>query len=391
MCPKAKVTQVWLLYRAIQVGGLVLILTVIGCNAVRDQGQLPMSSSSSATMAPLADRPVGAQASPSQQISGPFVGSEKIMADLKAAGFSVADPNVHWGVTIAVDAEQATGGFSAEAEEGVIILHWAKVPDASGYEVFRSTQPVIPLLMGTMLTMETGANTSGADGNRWSDNTVAANTRYYYAVLAVTKTTSCSLVATGSAATPAQNQPLTGHSGSNPNREGEHVTTPSTTSRTEGRADLEAAERQAIRQKDGVTRIAQGQHAGTVPNSTYWFGADLDVGDGSSLAETDDGEFHDLFEIHKLADGRFALVGYVSADAVANLKQAKAGTRFTLYSRRWTGAPEIVSIRIPSGHLRMAGASSPGSGSDVVAGRYFSSWPARIEENHFRTMELEWK
>lgn len=189
---------------------------------------------------------------PAQQVSGPFAGSEKKMADMRAAGFSVADPSVHWGVTIVVDAEQTTGGFSAETEENLITLHWAKVPQATNFEIFRSIHPVIPLLMETTRTMETGGNSADAQTNHWPDNQVVANTRYYYAVLGITSSHGCSLVATGSAVATPQPQPQTDLQGGGPNHDSEQVTKSPTYFESAEPLDIEAAKGAAVTQETAI-------------------------------------------------------------------------------------------------------------------------------------------
>src|SRR5579862_724082 len=108
---------------AVQLCLLSVALTMIGCQAVRDRDQTVASP--------------GVQTGQAQRALGPIVGSDKIMSDMRAAGFSVADPKVQWGVTVVVNAEQTSGGFFADAETGGIALHWAKVADASNYEIFR--------------------------------------------------------------------------------------------------------------------------------------------------------------------------------------------------------------------------------------------------------------
>ncbi len=173
---------------AIQVGVLGLSFTMIGCQTGKDQGNTPSP--------PTIEGAAGMQ-TPAQQMPGALGGSERIMSDMKAAGFSVADPSVQWGVTVVVDAEHITGGFSADIDDGGITLHWNKIQGADSYEIFRSPEPAMPLLMQTTLTMDAGGNAVDAQVNHWLDNKVAANTLYYYAILAMMKNGSGVLAATG--------------------------------------------------------------------------------------------------------------------------------------------------------------------------------------------------
>jgi hypothetical protein len=338
-------TQATLSRLAILGSMLVLTLTMVGCRANKDQSNVLTAPTVQVATAPPLEDPAVAQTLPTQQTLGSLVGSEKIMSDIRAAGFSVTDPNMHWGVTIVVDAEQTTGGFSADASEGIITLHWGKVPDASSYEIFRSTQPVVPLLMETMLTMDAGGNLPDVEYNHWLDNQVAAQTRYYYAVLAITKTGSSALVATGSAEIPASNQSRTNLNASNLNSDGESHATSKTALPQSGSVDPEAVERQAMRQKDGVTSLDMGQHASHAPKGTYAFTwSYYRSGDFLLDAEHEPDEYDHPFEIHKLSSGQYSLVGYVDADTAKKLREDNSGFQLTVYAHRWSGATEIVSL-----------------------------------------------
>jgi hypothetical protein len=325
---------------------LSVVLTMIGCQVVKDRGQTVASP--------------GVETGRAQQMLGPIVGSEKIMSDMRAAGFSVGDPKVRWGVTIYVDATQPSGGFRGDAQEKVITLHWEKVPDARSYEIFRSTGPMIPLMMETTLTMDAGGNSLDTD-NHWADNQVAAGTVYYYFVLAITKNRGCSVVATGSAEASAP------------------------VSITSQPAGSDEAQREALRRRDGVKRVnffEEGQ-ASNVPNGRYGFDNALST-DGLNLLYRNDGEHHDHFEIHKLADGRYSLIGYVSSEVAEKLKEPTDGMRFSIYSHRWTAATEFVCI--PAEHL---------AHSEWLVGEVITldgnRRPDRILGNSNRVIEAVWK
>ena len=145
--------------------------------------------------------------------------SDKIKAAFIAAGFSVADPSVNWTATVVVEADRTTGGFNAEAQSTrAIALHWTAVPDLANYMVFRSTRAAIPFLMETLRTMDTNMDphaAASATQPQWTDNEVEANTRYYYAVVAVLKNGQSSVVATGTGDTPPTDEPLQGKRGGN--------------------------------------------------------------------------------------------------------------------------------------------------------------------------------
>jgi hypothetical protein len=270
------------------------------------------------------------------------LGSARILSDVEAAGFSVRDPKVKWGVTIYVDAQQSSGGFSAHEREGVIVLQWNNVPDAQNYEILRSTKPVIPLLMETMLTLSTARN-------EWQDNNVVGGTRYYYAVLAAIGGGGCMVAATGSAAVPAaatlsasQTEYPTSHSTRTPTASPDASGAPGVNTYKD---DFEADERRAERQRDGVEGVDMGQVASHAPAGVFGFAWSFDrSGDFLlySLDEPDRGTHP--FEIHKLSTGHYTLVGYVDRQTIRGLKDARANVPITVYARRCADAGDIVSL-----------------------------------------------
>jgi hypothetical protein len=296
---------------------IAVVLGGMGCRAAKDQGN---------SLTTQGDR---ISTSPTQEPAVPLAGSGKIISDVKAAGFSVADPTVHWGVTVVVDTEHATGGFSAETQERLIRLHWPKDPDANSYEIFRSNQPVIPLMMETTLTMNAGGNSSRPE-NQWSDNQVVPATRYYYFILAIRNNGDYSVVATGNAVTPASRQPQMGLP------QGKELP---------GSVDPEEAERKVIRDQDGVTSLDMGQNAANAPNGTYAFAWNYDIaGDFLLGSENERNRYANPFEIHKLQNGKYRLVGYVDTDTLRKTRESKIGIRITIYPNRSPSATEIVSL-----------------------------------------------
>jgi hypothetical protein len=272
-------------------------------------------------------------------LAGPFVNADNIKHDMKAAGFSVADPRVHWGVTIIIDAERPSGGFAYDAAEGIIKLRWTKFPDVSGYQIFRSTQPVIPLLMQNVLTMEARSNSSRADTDDWSDNSVNPNAHhYYYAVLAITKTGSYVLVATGTAVTPQGGEA----------QSGSHATQ-SAASRSSGEVtNDEEAERRELRRQEHLSPLTSGMDASDAPNATYGWGWGFNSLGAFTFYAADDhrGEFTHPFEYHKMTDGRYSLVGYVDDDTATALSHRSSKLTVAVYAHRWSGATHIVSLPV---------------------------------------------
>lgn len=328
-----------------------------------------------------------------------------------------ASPGAQAPQSLLADSARTTGGFTAEARStSLILIHWDEVPGAKIYQVFRSTKPKFELGFATLVALETFGDASHR--NHFADTGVFANTRYYYAVTADAQT-KLGAIATGSCMTPADDGPLRGV-GEPPGRPDNQRPaifdpgTPPTTAQVEI-AQMIAAEqaarrqpstiarpatrpvgpdepqRQALRQKDGVKVIPEGLSS-QLPLGTYGFDA-CPILDGPGLWSVDDGRYHDSFEVHRLADGKYIFVGYVCAEMAKNLKQAKAGTRFTFYSHRWDGASEIVSL--PAEHLRMAGVFNP----SALAGLYFDANlvtmdgknPVRAVGNMNRVMDLEWR
>ncbi len=259
-----------------------------------------------------------------------------------------------------VNAAPTSGGFGADAPStGLIKLHWTDVPGARGYVVFKSTTPVYRLDFSTVLTMDTTGDPLNHDGstNHWTDGAVVANTRYYYAVVTDVQTQSL-LVATGSCATPAQDGPLKGigESASEVNgaraplqdafqqQQGPRTTFPS----SQPIAFDDEVQREQFRKKDGVTLISKGTD--NLPGGSYGFSSGLEV-HGGNIFSSDDGEHHDDFEIHRLADGKYSILGYVDPLGSNVLKKSMVRVGFNLYSHRSHGAIEIVDI--PVERIRM--------------------------------------
>jgi hypothetical protein len=86
-----------------------------------------------------------------------------------------------------------------------IELHWPAVPHAQGYWVFRSDQPKVALGWGISLVGQPNTNS-------FMDDTLQPGTRYYYAIVSVPDAVNGKqlLVATGSSATLAKDEPLVG-------------------------------------------------------------------------------------------------------------------------------------------------------------------------------------
>jgi hypothetical protein len=241
------------------------------------------------------------------------------------------------------DAEQPTGGFEYEATEGIIKLRWTKVPDEVGCQIFRSTQPVIPLMMQTILRMDARAGSSSTDTDQYSDNSIDPNAhQYYYAVLATTKTGGSVLAATGVAVMSRQGEAQTGSNAASRS--------------SNGAIGDEEAEKRDLRRRDHVSPLASGTDAARAPKGTYGRAWDIDsVVEEFLLYPPDDPRTDEniAFEVHKLADGKYSLVGYVDDGTAAALSQPAGKLAVAVYAHRWSGATHIVSLpvdRMPGVH-----------------------------------------
>jgi hypothetical protein len=316
-------------------GLLVILAALFGCHTSGDQDKPRESSSAPVVITPHGDAQRSAR---SQGLAGPLLDPDKLKSDMKAAGFSLADPNVHWGVTIVVDAAQPTGGFAYEASEGIIKLRWDKVPEEAGCQIFRSTEAVIPLMMQNILTMDARAGSASADTDVWSDNSIDPHAHnYYYAVLATTKTGRSVLAATGVAVTSRQGEAQAGSNADNS----------ASRSSNETIGD-EEAERRELRRQQHLSPHATGQDAANAPNGTYGSGWGFNSEGYFTFYAADDhgDEYAHPFEYHKLSDGRYSLVGYVDDDTAAALSHHAGKVIVAVYAHRWSKATRIVSLPV---------------------------------------------
>jgi hypothetical protein len=86
---------------------------------------------------------------------------------------------------------------------GEIRLSWSALPHAESYFVLRSNQPTFELAWSPVIHDQ-------CETNSYSDVEVAPDTSYYYAIVATMGDGTLMLVATGRAATLAEDTPLVG-------------------------------------------------------------------------------------------------------------------------------------------------------------------------------------
>ncbi len=91
-----------------------------------------------------------------------------------------------------------------------------------------------------------------------------------------------------------------------------------------------------------------GQDASEVSNGTYGFAWNIDNGAGSFRLSSEDepNKYTHPFEIHKLHDGRYKLIGYVDTDSAKAIQDGKLDIALAIYAHRWERATEIVSLPI---------------------------------------------
>jgi len=131
-----------------------------------------------------------------------------------------------------------------------------------------------------------------------------------------------------------------------------HSIHPSSSTQLSAAIDSEDRLREDIRSKHGVMKMSIAQNEMPffrLPHSSWgytWLVHDQPPDEITMFVAPNDSKY----EIHKLPSGAAFIVGFVGPDAAAKLASPKPPEKyeFTIYSKRWADAPEIVTLPLSS-------------------------------------------